>query len=370
MKDKRKEMWDKINKKFPFLSKYKKYILAVAMFALVITILYFFTGEEYIARRLAALNSKPVSGEDYIPDKEFEIDAHAEVNELIATYFDAYVNADFETLEMIARPMSEMEESYIDVMTQYYEEFQNIKCYTKHGLSKDSYIVSAYYEIKFLDIEQTAPSLVLFYVQTDENGELYINNLYSDFNRRYRENVVNKDINLAFIKYATQDDYIALHHEVDNAFKALILENEEIYILTKRTIPALRQDWEDNIYYVHDSEDDTDTEPDSGWIDGVEPGTDDTELPPETQEPPATEVPPTTEAPPATVITKVKVRINNVNIRQKATTDSKSLGKADKGDIYEIKEKVTGDDGKVWIKIDYNGKTGYIRSDFLTEITE
>lgn len=381
MNDKVKDILDKAKKLLPIWDKYKKYVITLGLFAMVMVTLYFFTGEDYIAKRLEAINNRPVSGEDYVPDKNFEIDAYEGVNELISTYFEAYVNADFDTLTEIAKPMSEMEQSYIDVMTQYYEEFRNIKCYTKHGLSKNSFIVSAYYEIKFVDIEELAPSLVLFYVQTNEDGELYINNLYSDFNRRYRENVVNKDVNTAFIKYTTQDDYIALHHQVDNAFKELIMENEDIYILTKRTIPALRQEWEDTVYYVHNDEpeSETGTEPDSGWIDGVEPGT--TEVPTDSQEPattaPVTQEPSTTEPTPSEpesqepVIERVKVLMNNVNVRKNATTSSSSLGKVDKGEIFEVKERVTGSsDGKVWVKIDYNGKTGYIRSDFLEEVTE
>lgn len=381
MNDKVKDILDKAKKLLPIWDKYKKYVITLGLFAMVMVTLYFFTGEDYIAKRLEAINNRPVSGEDYVPDKNFEIDAYEEVNELISNYFEAYVNADFDTLTQIAKPMSEMEQSYIDVMTQYYEEFRNIKCYTKHGLSKNSFIVSAYYEIKFVDIEELAPSLVLFYVQTNEDGELYINNLYSDFNRRYRENVVNKDVNTAFIKYTTQDDYIALHHQVDNAFKELIMENEDIYILTKRTIPALRQEWEDTVYYVHNDEpeSETGTEPDSGWIDGVEPGT--TGTPTDSQEPvttaPVTQEPSTTEPTPSEpesqepVIERVKVLSNNVNVRKEAATSSSSLGKVDKGEIFEVKERVTGSsDGKVWVKIDYKGKTGYIRSDFLEEVTE
>ena len=381
MNDKVKDILDKAKKLLPIWDKYKKYVITLGLFAMVMVTLYFFTGEDYIAKRLEAINNRPVSGEDYVPDKNFEIDAYEEVNELISNYFEAYVNADFDTLTQIAKPMSEMEQSYIDVMTQYYEEFRNIKCYTKHGLSKNSFIVSAYYEIKFVDIEELAPSLVLFYVQTNEDGELYINNLYSDFNRRYRENVVNKDVNTAFIKYTTQDDYIALHHQVDNAFKELIMENEDIYILTKRTIPALRQEWEDTIYYVHNDEpeSETGTEPDSGWIDGVEPGTTGTST--DSQEPvttaPVTQEPSTTEPTPSEpesqepVIERVKVLSNNVNVRKEADTSSSSLGKVDKGEIFEVKERVTGSsDGKVWVKIDYKGKTGYIRSDFLEEVTE
>ncbi len=380
MNDKFKDILEKAKKLLPIWEKYSKYVIATGLFALTVVTLVFFTGEDYIAKRLAAMNSRPVSGEAYVPDKEFEINGIEEVNELINTYFEAYVYGDFETLEMIATPLSEMEKSYIDVMNQYYEEFRNVTCYTKHGLSKDSYIVAAKYDIKFLNIEQTAPTLVLFYVQTNEEGELYINNLYSDFNRRYKEKAVNKDVNTAFIKFATQDDYIALHHEVDNAFKELIMENEEIYVLTKRTIPLLRQEWEDTVYYAHeeDTELETETESGSGWLDGVEPGV--TELPtgtedvttqePTSQEPSSQE--PSSQEPESQEpeIERVKVKMNNVNVRKKATTNSDSLGKANKDEIYEVKGREQDSSGKTWVKIEYKGKTGYIRSDYLIEVTE
>ena len=373
MKDKLKNIYTKILDKaknlFPIWNKYKKYVITLGLFALVVVTLYFFTGEDYIARRMEVINSRPVSGEDYVPDKNFEINAHEDVNELIATYFEAYVNSDFEALSMIAQPLSEMEQTYIGVMTQYYEEFRNITCYTKRGLSKNSYIVSAYYEIKFVGIEEVAPSLVLFYVQTDKNGELYINNLYSDFNRRYRENVVNKDINTAFIKYTTQDDYIALHHEVDNAFKELILENEDIYILTKRTIPALRQEWEDTVYYVHEeseSADDTKESQDTEETQGTESetGTDEPQTSqseePESQEPESQE--PESQEP---VVTYVKPTSDDVYVRSGPGTSYSKLGKVNKDEQFE---KI-GEEND-WTKIKYKDKEGYIKSSYVKEVTE
>ena len=84
------------------------------------------------------------------------------------------------------------------------------------------------------------------------------------------------------------------------------------------------------------------------------PAPEDTELP-ESQEP---------------VIERVKVKMNNVNVRKKASTSSDSLGKANKDEVYEVKGREQDSSGKTWVKIEYKGKTGYIRSDYLIEVTE
>ena len=371
-----KEILEKAKKLLPLWDKYKKYVVVLGLFTLVVVTLYFFTGEEFIAKRLAAINSRPVSGENYVPDKEFGVNAHEEVNELIQTYFEAYVNADIETLEMVANPISEMEKTYIGVITSHYEEYQNITCYTKHGLSKDSYIVAAYYEIKFENIETAAPSLELFYVQTNEEGELYINNLYSDFNRRYKENGVNKDVNTAFVKFTTQDDYVELHHKVESDFKNLIMENEEIYLLTRRTIPALRQEWEDNVFYAH--EDETESENDTEGESNITDSTESTESTEGTQANDGTEVEsqlPSTEETPSSesqqpesqepVITYVKPVSNNVYVRSGPGTSYSKLGKVDKNEKFE---KIGEENG--WTKIKYKDKEGYIKSTLVKEVTE
>ena len=159
-----------------FVKEQKRYLGVAGLFVVFVVVLIFFTGSEFNAERIAKLNSIEVSGEDYVPDAEFKVDAYPEVNALIKDYFDAYVVADFEKLESVVSSMSDMEKSYITAMSQFYEQYQNIKCYTKQGLSKDSYIVSACFDIKFVNQEVTAPSMVLFYVQTDEEGTLYIAN--------------------------------------------------------------------------------------------------------------------------------------------------------------------------------------------------
>ena len=62
--------------------------LTVALLVVVsvlVVVLVFFAGPEFNAERIAKQNSIEVSGEDYVPDAEFEVDAYPEVNNLIKT---------------------------------------------------------------------------------------------------------------------------------------------------------------------------------------------------------------------------------------------------------------------------------------------
>ena len=62
---------------------------------------------------------------------------------------------------------------------------------------------------------------------------------------------------------------------------------------------------------------------------------------------------------------KVKVNIKSVKVREKASTSSDVIAGAEKGDTFT---KLGEKDG--WTEIDYNGKTGYIKSDYVDEVTE
>lgn len=370
IKDKMKPLLDKV---VPFVKEQKRYFGVAGLFVVLVVVLIFFAGPEFNAERIAKMNSKEVSGEDYVPDAEFEVDAYPEVNELIKEYFSAYVSADFAALESLVKPLSEMEKSYIAAMSPFYEEYQNIKCYTKHGLSKDSFIVSACFDIKFKDQPVTAPSMILFYVQTDETGALYINNLYSDFNMKYSELAINKHVFTALRKYTTQDDYLELFNQVESAFSKLIKENNEIYQLTKRTIPGTRQVWEDTVYYVESTEEVGSTES-TEQTETATPEIESTSESESASEPaPTPEPTPTPEPEPEPVVQKVKI-VNvsiNVNIRAQADPRSDDIGDAYNGDEFIKLGQKNGTDGLVWIKVQFDGdKVGYIRSDFLEDVTE
>lgn len=56
-----------------------------------------------------------------------------------------------------------------------------------------------------------------------------------------------------------------------------------------------------------------------------------------------------------------KVTGNDVNVRSAASTSASRLGSLNKGDVVAV----TGIDNG-WCKISFNGKTGYVRSDYMT----
>ena len=73
--------------------------------------------------------------------KPIQVDANENINALITQYYTAYAAGDVTTLSSIATPISANEQSYIGLFSQYVDEYQNIKCYTKTGLDANSYLV-------------------------------------------------------------------------------------------------------------------------------------------------------------------------------------------------------------------------------------
>ena len=351
----------------------RKYILAAAVAVIAIGTLACGTTKDNTGTNKGTQQGQEVlSGQEYQPATEFDVDVNEELTNLMTTYFQAYVNADFATLEKVASPLSEMEKSYITEMSKYYEQYQNIKIYSKQGLSKNSYIVSTVLDIKFYEKEQTAPSMLLFYVQTREDGSLYINNLYSEFNLVYSEvGGGEPDVYNALRKYTSQQDYSILYDEVDQKLTAVINENDELRKLLTREIPLVRQKWEDSVYYPSKkTTESTEEVPSTEQAPSTEQ-TPSTEQVPSAEQTPSTEQTPNTQetTPPVEqqpqAPTKVKVHADTLNIRESASADSRLLLQLDKSDVC-MKLGVEGE----WTKVEHNGVVGFVKSEFLTDVTE
>ncbi len=112
-----------------------------------------------------------------VPTKEeapLEEDAHADVNALVSQYFTALAGGDTTTIATLKQPIEQEELIKIEKESAYIEEFDNIKVYTKPGPLDSTYVTIAYYEIKFRDVERLAPGLTTFYVLPKPDGSLYI----------------------------------------------------------------------------------------------------------------------------------------------------------------------------------------------------
>lgn len=77
--------------------------------------------------------------ETVVTEEAYEENAVPAVNELINSYFTAYASGDLVTLQTLATPITQNEQSYITLISQYIEQYQDINCYTKSGLDSNLY---------------------------------------------------------------------------------------------------------------------------------------------------------------------------------------------------------------------------------------
>ena len=162
---------------------------------------------------------------------------------LINQYYTAYAAGDTDTLSTIATPLSENEKSYISVFSQYVDAYQNIKCYTKQGLDASSYLVSVYVEVKFKDVDTVAPGLDFFYVRTNEDGSVYIDNLYSQYNLKIKENALDTSIQNLISEYEDSEDVNTLQKEVQGKYDTAIASDDKLSEMISTTIPNAITEW-------------------------------------------------------------------------------------------------------------------------------
>lgn len=415
---------EKIKKVTDWCIKNRRFFFAAFLFIALVVVLYACTGPN--AKKNAKDNAadggqastENGAAADFTLDPDFEKDAHADVNELITSYFAAYASADIDALEAIASPISDNEKSYIRVFSAYIESYENISCYTKSGLTDNSYLVSAYFDLKFYGVETMAPGLDFFYVETKDDGSLYINNLYSPYNLNRTENTLDPNVYAVILQFGQQEDAIALRDQVKSAYSEAVASDVDLATMLSTTIPNAMTAWMESVITPAENTEAGETQTDEPATgDGSDTSADSTDAADGGSNAPAdngdaadnggdapadngdtadgggdapadngdavdngddapaddaavadTPVDNTSDETPAVnenKEVKVKVNIKSVKVREKASTSSDVIAGAEKGDTFT---KLGEKDG--WTKIDYNGKTGYIKSDYVDEVTE
>lgn len=267
-------------------------------------------------------NSSPET-EAVQPEEEgnpLEVNANEEINELITNYYTGRASGDFDLLASAVDVLTDEEKQEIERERKYIEAYNNINCYTKKGLEEGTYVVFASYEMKISDIETEAPGIQAFYVCTGEDGSLYI------FNGEAPEDMTNYVLELA-----AEEDVASIIEDVQIRYQELTAADEDL----GRFAETLRQLQEEAA-----AEPSEEQEPEA-------PAEND-ESGEEAQSEPAGE-------PFSTTVT------SNVRIREERSTDSA---------IVEVLASGTGvtvhavyEDG--WSKVEYNGSTGYCKTEFL-----
>lgn len=260
-----------------------------------------------------------------VPEVPLEKDAVPGINELFDTYYKAMVEGDTGTMEKLVYYMDATEILRAAETSKYIDSYPPLEIYTKTGPKEGTYIAYVYAELKFHDYDKPIPGMRTYYVCTNEDGELYIN-----------EDGEESDNELHYMREVQlQGDVIDLNNKAAEAYNKMVVDDPQLADFLLELRAEIEKNVGEALARAEQSE-----EPEEGTEEETSEGTG--------------------EEAPATIVTKVKTT-DVVNIRTSDSETADKLGKAAVGDEFELLEEK----GNGWSKIKYDGGEAYIKSDFL-----
>lgn len=368
------------NKFMDFFTKYKKYIAAAVVLLFFILILIKCTGTEKKDEKKpdTQQNSEAVTQTtEYEQVGKLAKDADQELVTLMDNYYAAYAAGDIETLEMLAQPLSDNEKDYIETFSAYYEDYQNITCYSAKGATDDSYMLSVCYDLKFKDVDTAAPGMDFFYVERDGKGNLVINNIYSSYNFTFLDQDLDANLYSLILAYEKSDEVVKLQNDVQSRYDEAVKSDEKLANMVGGTLREAMAKWQKNVASAAETQttetqagETQPTETQASETQTTEPQTaetgkddaekKDTETEDSKKEDTAKDDSSKEDKTKETGTVKTK---DICNVRKSPSTDGELLGKVD----IDVKLKKLGTKGD-WTKVKFQGQTGYIKSDLLKTV--
>jgi uncharacterized protein YgiM (DUF1202 family) len=273
--------------------------------------------------------------EEGIPEVALEQNFDSSMYTLMATYYNALATGDLDTILSISNYMDETEMIWNQQLSKYIESYPLIEIYTKPGPVENSYIAYVYTHVTFYGHEERVPGLKAFYVCTDEEGKLYMNE------------GENPDEVLEYIKTVSlQVDVVELNNKVNAEYNELLLNNDVLFdYLAELDKELTRVTGE--ILAERNAEADAEQNPQAGDGEGNQDGEAGTEAP-------------------AEQTALYAVATTTVNVRSSGSEQADKLGKVAEGEqIRVIEHQANG-----WSKVVFEGKDGYVKSEYLQSVGE
>ncbi|MBA4687863.1 MAG: SH3 domain-containing protein [Candidatus Galacturonibacter soehngenii] len=321
-----------------FLIKNKNYVIIAVIFVIMVVTLVKVSNnsskkaEEAKSEEVITIDEKTQEDAEETqaePTNDLLVNAYPEVNELITKYFTAMAEGDIDTLLQLQNPLSEEEQAQILQKKEYIEGYDNITCYTKIGPEENSYIVFVYYEIKFININTPVPGEIPLYVCTNEDGTLYIYN--GEFS---------PEVNSYMASIAAGQDVVDLLNSIEAKFTQAQESDPDL----KEFIQKLTGSTQEEATQEEETQE--------------QPAAEET-----TQEEPAQEQPAdVSTADGLQEVNETVYAAETINVREADNENATKLGQLYVGEST----KRTGVLSNGWSRIEFNGKTGYVLSEYLS----
>ena len=334
-------MWkEKLHFLGNYIIKHSKVVLpAVVVVAVAVTVSVSLSmnnrhREEQQNAESAAAVSSEIATEPTTEDVPLVANEEGAVYTLVATYYNAMATGDETTLRSVCDEISDKDMYRYLELAQYIDYYPTLEIYTKTGPEEGSVIAYVYYKIAFVGHEEEVPGYQALYICTNDQGEMYI---------KRGEN--SEEVNDYIKTVSTQDDVVEFNNKITVEYNELMVDHPEVlqYIseLDSQVSIAVGEKLANQV--AGDQNTDTSAEGGDQAADGQDTSAEGTEQPAEEQGP------------------QYVTTTTTVNVRSSDSEQADKLGKVAGGTKLQVLEQRANG----WTKVDYEGKEGYIKTEFL-----
>lgn len=334
-------MWkEKLHFLGNYIIKHSKVVLpAVVVVAVAVTVSVSLSmnnrhREEQQNAESAAAVSSEIATEPTTEDVSLVANEEGAVYTLVATYYNAMATGDETTLRSVCDEISDKDMYRYLELAQYIDYYPTLEIYTKTGPEEGSVIAYVYYKIAFVGHEEEVPGYQALYICTNDQGEMYI---------KRGEN--SEEVNDYIKTVSTQDDVVEFNNKITVEYNELMVDHPEVlqYIseLDSQVSIAVGEKLANQV--AGDQNTDTSAEGGDQAADGQDTSAEGTEQPAEEQGP------------------QYVTTTTTVNVRSSDSEQADKLGKVAGGTKLQVLEQRANG----WTKVDYEGKEGYIKTEFL-----
>lgn len=253
---------------------------------------------------------------------------------LIATYYNAMATGDEETLRSVCDEISDKDMYRYVELSQYIDYYPTLEIYTKTGPEEGSVIAYVYYKISFVGHEEEVPGYQALYICTNDQGGLYI---------KRGEN--SEEVNEYIKTVSTQDDVVEFNNKITVEYNELMVDHPEVlqYIseLDSQVSIAVGEKLANQV---------------AGETQVAEAGTEEGSTDGQDTQTENGEQQEAEDQGPQYVTTTT-----TVNVRSSDSEQADKLGKVSGGTKLQVLEQRPNG----WTEVDYEGKEGYIKTEFL-----
>lgn len=259
-----------------------------------------------------------------------------DISSLLLTYYNAMANGDIETITSLCDVVSEKDAYHYEEYADYIDYYPEIEIYTKPGPEAGSTIAYVYYKVVFINHEEEFPGYQAYYVCTGEDGKLYL---------KRGENT--DEVNEYIREVSSQDNVVEFNNRINVEYNDLLLEKPELFEYLTELDAQVNTAVGERLAKANEEENTGDATEGAEATEG-ENG--------ENADNPEGEV-----AENAEPVVMYATATTTVNVRSSDSENADRLGKVAGGDrIKVLEQRVNG-----WTKVEYEGKEGYIKSEFL-----